>query len=163
MLESTNQPSENDAGESAFWTLSNLNSSGREGNGENRDEIVRSGRHLKTLVENALRQVKTRVSTEGDVELLLNNSDDEASGTDDTEHHDNRTNRRKRSRQQSSTNKSRDDTKRRRSNDREEDSEDIENQKYTSQLVIEKMSEVMTLKRVSQDCYLLKTNMVLFL
>lgn len=147
LLESTNQPSENDAGESAFWTLSNLNSSSREGNGENRDEIVRSGRHLKTLVENALRQVKTRVSTEGDVELLLNNSDDEASGTDETEHHDNRTNRRKRSRQQSSTNKSRDDTKRRRSNDREENSEDIENQKYTSQLVIEKMSEVMTLKR----------------
>lgn len=158
LLESTNQPLGNDADESAFWTLSNLNSSRREGNGENRDDIVRSGRHLKTLVENALRQVKTRVSTDGDVELLLDNSDDEASGTDETEHHDNRTNRRKRSRQQSSTNNSRDDKKRKRSNDSNEDSEDIENQKYTSQLVIEKMSEVMTLKRVSEDCHLLKNN-----
>ena len=153
LLASTIQSSGNDASESAFWTLSNLNSSRREGNGENRDEIVRYGRHLKTLVENALRQVKTRVSTGGDVELLLDNSDDEASGTDETEHHDNRINRRKRSRQQSSTNESRDDKKRKRSNDREENSEDIENQKYTSQLVIEKMSEVMTLKRVSEDCY----------
>ena len=151
LLESTNQPLGNDADESAFWTLSNLNSSRREENGENRDDIVRSGRHLKTLVENALRQVKTRVSTDGDVELLLDNSDDEASGTDETEHHDNRTNRRKRSRQQSSTSNSRDDKKRKRANDREENSEDSENQKYTSQLVIEKMSEVMTLKRVSEE------------